>query len=243
MAGIVTTPRTEELTFEADGFALRATLHLPAARQPPVVIGCHGLLSDRRSPKQVALAEACTAQGVAYLRLDHRGCGESAGRFEDAASLEARLNDVLQALRLIESRPDLGKRIGLFGSSMGGAVCLEVASRRKVEALVTFAAPVRSLTLKHTPLAAGSGADRVRMESILKEDFDVGAALGQIRRVLVVHGEVDLIVPPSHAREIFAGVQEPKRLIIQPGSDHLMSDTRHQSDFMREAAQWFRRFL
>jgi alpha-beta hydrolase superfamily lysophospholipase len=243
MAGIVTTPRIEELTFAADGFALKATLHLPAAPEPPVVIGCHGLLSDRNSPKQIALARACAAQGVAFLRLDHRGCGESTGRLEEVTSLEARANDVFHALRLIESRPDLGKRIGLFGSSMGGAVCLEVARRRKVESLVTFAAPVRSLTLKHAPLAAGSGADRIRMGSILKEDFDVGVALGQIRRVLVVHGEVDLIVPPSHAREIFAGAQEPKRLIIQPGGDHLMSDTRHQSDFMREAVQWFRRFL
>ena len=98
-------------------------------------------MSDRRSPKQIALAEACTAQGMAYFRLDHRGCGESAGRLEEVTSLEARVNDVLQALRVIESRPDLGKRIGLFGSSMGGAVCLQVATCRKVEALVTFAGP------------------------------------------------------------------------------------------------------
>lgn len=237
------TPRIEELSFSADGFALRATLHLPAAHQPPVVIGCHGLLSDRRSPKQIALAEACTAQGMAFLRLDHRGCGESTGRLEEVTSLAARASDVRHALRLLESRPDLGARFGLFGSSMGGAVCLEVASGRPVEALVTFAAPVRSLPLKQGEPGAVGGADHDQMGSILKEDFDLGAKLGQVGRILVVHGEADLIVPPSHAREIFAGAQEPKRLIIQPGGDHLMSDTRHQSDFMREAAQWFRRFL
>ena len=71
----------------------------------------------------------------------------------------------------------------------------------------------------------------------------MGAALGRVGRILVVHGEADLIVALSLAREIFAGAEEPKRLIIQPGGDHLMSDTRHQSVFMREAAQRFRRFL
>ena len=157
MAGLIPQPGTEELTFEADGFALRATLHLPTTPEPPVIIGSHGLLSDRSSPKQVALAEACTAEGMAFLRIDHRGCGQSAGRLEEDTSLEARANDVLHAIRFLESRPDLSKRVGLFGSSMGGAVCLQVAGCRTIDALVTFAAPVRSLPLRHTLPAAGDG--------------------------------------------------------------------------------------
>ncbi|MCU0560256.1 MAG: alpha/beta hydrolase [Desulfobacterales bacterium] len=241
MAASIPLPRTEELTFAADGVALRATLHLPAARRPPVVIGCHGLLSDRRSPKQTALAEACTAQGLAFLRLDHRGCGESEGRPEAAASLAARASDVRHALRLLESRGELGARVGLFGSSMGGAVCLEVAGGRPVAALVTFAAPVRSLPLAPAEPPAGGG--RGGMGSVPMEPFDVGARLGRVGRILVVHGDADRLVPPSHAREIFANAQEPKRLILQPGGDHLMSGTHHQREFVREAARWFRRFL
>jgi fermentation-respiration switch protein FrsA (DUF1100 family) len=81
------------------------------------------------------------------------------------------------------------------------------------------------------------------MGTILKEDFDLGRALGRLRRILVVHGEADLIVPPSHAREIFEGAQEPKRLIVQPKGDHRMSDPRHQQEFIHEAVLWFRRFL
>lgn len=236
-------PRIEELSFEADGFILKATLHLPGAPGPPVVIGCHGLLSDRSSPKQVALAEACTAQGMAFLRLDHRGCGQSAGRIEEVTSLEARATDVFQAIRLLESRPDVGKRIGLFGSSMGGAVCLQVAGCRKIEALVIFAAPVRSLPLRRTDTAARGEPGRLRIGSVLKGDFEIGDVLPRIGRILVVHGEADRIVAASHAREIFAGAREPKRLILQPGGDHLMSNERHQQEFIREAVLWFKRFL
>lgn len=241
MAGLIPQPGTEELTFAADGFALRATLHLPATPEPPVIIGCHGLLSDRSSPKQVALAEACTAQGMAFLRIDHRGCGQSAGRLEEDTSLEARANDVLHAIRFLESRPDLSKRVGLFGSSMGGAVCLQVAGGRTIDALVTFAAPVRSLPLRHTLPAADGG--HVRMGSILREEFELGDTLGCIDRILVIHGQADRIVPPAHAAEIFAKAREPKRLILQPGGDHLMSNAHHQREFLREAILWFKRFL
>ena len=64
-------------------------------RPAPLVVGCHGLLSDRRSPKQTALAGACQRQGMAYFRFDHRGCGESEGRLEEHTTLEARCSDLL----------------------------------------------------------------------------------------------------------------------------------------------------
>ncbi|MCK7511694.1 MAG: alpha/beta hydrolase [Desulfobacterales bacterium] len=163
-------PRTFGLPL--DGFQLKGTLHLPAADNPPVVIGCHGLLSDRSSPKQIALAEACNALGLAFFRFDHRGCGESAGKAGGGdTSLEGRASDLLHAIRLLESRPGLGKQIGLFGSSMGGAVCLRVASERPVAAVVTFAAPVRSLAAR-TPGPAGrfarDAADGLRPEGRIR---------------------------------------------------------------------------
>jgi len=227
-----------EIQFAADGFLLKGTLHLPAADRPPVVIGCHGLLSDRSSPKQIALAEACNALGLAFFRFDHRGCGESAGRLEAITSLEGRASDLLHAIRLLESHPGLGERIGLFGSSMGGAVCLRVASERPVAAVVTFAAPVRSLPLEFPSRGPDASPERSRMASVLREGFELGGALGRVRNILVVHGEADDLVPLSHAHEIFEHAGAPKRLRVQKGGDHLMSDAAHQTAFIREASQW-----
>jgi dipeptidyl aminopeptidase/acylaminoacyl peptidase len=42
----------------------------------------------------------------------------------------------------------------------------------------------------------------------------------------------------AHAHEIFQRAAEPKRLVIQPRGDHLMSDPRHQQEFVREASLW-----
>ena len=237
MAGLSNRMPTADIQFTADGFQLKGTLHLPAADNPPVVIGCHGLLSDRSSPKQIALAQACNALGLAFFRFDHRGCGESAGRLEAVTSLEGRASDLLHAIRLLESRPGLGKRIGLFGSSMGGAVCLRVSSERPVAAVVTFAAPVRSLPLER-PGRPDASPERNRIASVLREAFELGSALGRVRNILVVHGEADELVPLSHAHEIVDHAGEPKRLLVQKGGDHLMSDATHQTEFIREASLW-----
>ena len=228
-----------DLEFAAiDGVRLAGTLHLPDRPCSPLVIGCHGLLSDRRSPKQLALAQACNREGMAFVRFDHRGCGDSRGVLERDTSLEARCRDLLGAIGPLARRPDVAGPFGLFGSSMGGAVCLAVAARAAVGPLVTFAAPVRS-----TPLLAAAAAPQVpaemrRMAEVLGPPFDLTPELPQLRNLLVVHGEADPVVPVAHAREIYAAAGEPKRLVLQAGGDHLMSDPRHQQEFMHAALRW-----
>jgi alpha-beta hydrolase superfamily lysophospholipase len=231
---------SEELEFAADGFRLRGTLHWPEKRPAPLVIGCHGLLSDRRSPKQVALAAECQRQGLAYFRFDHRGCGESNGLLEPGTSPDERRSDLLHAIRHLLRRSDIEKRIGLFGSSMGGAVCLRAAVQAHAAALVTFAAPVRSRILQ-AALAVSQPSGR--KASILKTDFDLGEDLAALHHILVFHGDADDVVPVDHAYEIFQKAADPKRLIIQKTGDHLMSDPRHQEDFIGEAARWLKQSL
>ena len=232
-----------ELEFMADGFRLRGTLHLPQAPCPSLVIGCHGLLSDRSSPKQIALAEACNRLGMAFLRFDHRGCGQSEGRLEAHTSLDTRCRDLVHAIGRMAQREDLGKRIGLFGSSMGGAVCLRVAGQLEIAATVTFAAPVRSRVLKKTSGQSQANPAQMRVDEVLKQDFDLGPELSGLRSILIFHGEADAVVPVAHAHEIFQRAAEPKRLVLLPDGDHLMSDPQHQAHFIHEAAAWLKKWL
>jgi alpha-beta hydrolase superfamily lysophospholipase len=232
-----------DVDFTADGFKLRGTLHRPQSPSPPVVIGCHGLLSDRNSPKQLALARACLGLGLAFFRFDHRGCGQSEGRLEAHTTLDSRCSDLLHAIAHLAKRGDLGKRVGLFGSSMGGAVCLRAAARTPIASLVTFAAPVRSGPLKSPDRHTQADSERTRMAAVLREDYDLAAELKRLGNILVFHGEADDVVPVAHAREIFQRARLPKRLVIQPQGDHRMSDPRHQEEFVREASLWLARGL
>ena len=229
----------KEITFISDAFELHGTLHLPAAERPPVVIGSHGLLSSSSSPKQIALARECTAAGIAYFRFDHRGRGKSEGVFKKVTSLEARCTDLLCAIKCIQSRMDMGDKLGLFGSSMGGAVCISVASIFAVDALVTNAAPVRSSSVIE---ALKKRSDVKTYKPLIEEKFlqsDISDKLADLHHVLIFHGDSDNVVPPSNAEEIYSKAGGPKKLIMQKDGDHRMSNIAHQENFLKEAVDWF----
>jgi predicted acyl esterase len=137
----------ETVTFKSNGYSLTGTLHLPQATPAPMVIGCHGLMADRNSPKQVGLAQACTRRGIGYFRFDHRGCGDSQGEFDQVTSLKGRREDLFDAIRFLHATDLCNGDIGLFGSSMGGTVCISVADVLNIDAWVTYASPIRSSSI------------------------------------------------------------------------------------------------
>ena len=243
MEGAVKTSRIEEITFSADGLKLKGSLHLPTVANSPVIIGCHGLLADRNSPKQLALAEACNQFNMAFFRFDHRGCGQSQGNFEKETSLNSRCRDLLGAFEFIRTRNDISSRIGLFGSSMGGAVCLKAAAGLKPASIVTVAAPIRSHSLDTGDENVAPPIPEHRFFESDQQNFDISSALSGIRNVLMFHGETDEIVPLSHAREIFERIDEPKKLIVQTKGDHRISNKKHQAAFIRDTALWFKQYL
>jgi alpha-beta hydrolase superfamily lysophospholipase len=229
-----------EISFFSDGLILKGTLHLPAFDRPPVVIGSHGLYSSQDSPKQIALARACNALGMAYFRFDHCGCGLSQGEFEQVTSLAARCTDLKKAVEAIKSRKETGHRIGLFGSSMGGTVCLSVAGELNINPIVTFAAPLRSNIRDEQFKQTRNHKTPGIFLDANKSDFDISENLAQVRNILILHGEKDETVPLSHAEEIHRLAGEPKRIVVQPNGDHRMSNETHQSEFIREASLWFK---
>lgn len=213
--------------FDSDGYQLTGRLHLPGQPDAPLVIGAHGFLSDGNSPKQLALALQCNRCGLGYFRFDHRGCGHSEGPFDAGASVTARRNDILSAITALKRMRQGRNGLGLFGSSMGGAASLAAAMATPVDAVVTYAAPIRIPT--SSTVRNPDGGLR----------FDLNLDFSRIHHILVLHGNADDIVPISHGFEIYERSCRPKRMIIQKGGDHPMGNPMHQRAFIREAAYWF----
>ena len=229
---------TISMTFRSQTYRLRGTLHLPDALRPPVVIGSHGLFGTSASAKQVALAAACTAAGIGYLRFDHRGCGDSEGDFARVTTLPGRVQDLLDAAGEIEKRTDTGDALGFFGSSLGGAVCISAAGDLKPAALVICAAPVRSGEIDPARAVPEDGPAEPPHPSGLR--FDLAGPAAGVRNVLLFHGDADEVVPYRHAQEICAAAAEPKELVTLTGGDHRMTDAAHQALFVAETIGWFR---
>lgn len=99
----------------------------------------------------VALCEGLHNAGIASLRFNFRGVGQSQGTYSGGA--DERL-DVLGALAYLEEQPQIAPgRIGLAGYSFGARVSLAVVSdARQIGALLCVAPPLQEpLPAEQTP--------------------------------------------------------------------------------------------
>ncbi len=102
----------------------------------PGVVFLGGFKSDMTGTKATFLEDACRARGLAFLRFDYTGHGQSSGAFEDGC-IGDWARDALDALDALTEGPQI-----LVGSSMGGWISLLAARARpeRLAGLVTVAA-------------------------------------------------------------------------------------------------------
>ena len=75
----------------------------------------------------LVLADYLTRQGIAVLRVDDRGVGESTGDFSQATSVDF-ASDVLAGVEYLKTRKEINpEQIGLIGHSEGGLIAPMVA--------------------------------------------------------------------------------------------------------------------
>lgn len=123
MMPIVPELQSRPLLIPCSGGALAADLALPAAARA-LVLFAHGSGSDRRSPRNGAVATHLQRLGLATLLIDLRPGAQT----------------LLAAVDWVALQPELAPLpLGLFGASSGAAAVLEVAARRpeQVRALVS----------------------------------------------------------------------------------------------------------
>ncbi|WP_088284692.1 S9 family peptidase [Ideonella sp. A 288] len=126
------------VSFQVAGQKVVGTLELPAnVSTAPVVLMLHGFTGSRNELATPAVkegifahaAKAFAAQGLASLRIDFRGSGESEGQFEDT-TLTGQAADALAAIDFLKTLKSVDvSRLSVVGWSQGGAVATMVAAR------------------------------------------------------------------------------------------------------------------
>jgi len=241
--GIHRAMKQHALPFDCNGYLLAGTLHLPDDKDPPVVIGSHGLYSSSQSPKQITLGNLCAEAGIAYFRFDHRGCGDSQGDIRKDTTLNLRCIDLMGAVAALKKEGLSCSNLGLFGSSFGGAVCISVARELSARALVLNAAAVKSGRILSDLEATDPSKPKSSILFKKTFRFDLDHLLKDLHHVLIFHGDADEVVPVGESRLIYALAGEPKRLVVFENGDHVMSDPAHQKTFAGESVRWFREHL
>jgi len=184
---------TEDLTFtnpEA-GIELAGTLTLPADGGPfPGVVLVSGSGPQDRNEALLGhkpflvLADHLTRNGIAVLRFDDRGVGESTGDFATATS-EDFTSDALAAVAFLRDRPEVARsRVGIAGHSEGGLIAPMAASRSDDVAFIVMLAgpgvPGIDILVAQGELinrAAGTPASVIELNTRIQEGLaDIVAA-------------------------------------------------------------------
>ena len=113
------------------GKRLRGMIHKPGtgARRVPGVVFFHGFTGDRMESHWIFIkcARALAKAGIAALRFDFYGSGESDGEFREV-TLQSEIADAKSAVNFFRKQKGIdGGRLGICGLSMGGAVAATVA--------------------------------------------------------------------------------------------------------------------
>lgn len=142
---------TENVQFEnrADTVTLSGTFSKPKGNGKfPAVILVTGSGAQNRDEELMGhkpflvLADHLTRNGIAVLRYDDRGTGESSGKYS-SASISDFSRDAKTAFEYLLQRPDVDhKKIGILGHSEGGQIGQIVAAEQpRVAFLVSLAGP------------------------------------------------------------------------------------------------------
>ena len=134
----------EDLTIASRGVAVPATFVYPdtaAETRAPLVVMAHGHGGSRHENgafERVALALA--ARGIASIRMDFPGCGDSSESFAEN-NLTNMIADVIASRDYAIGQPQVDPgRVGLFGWSMGGRIVLLLSDRNsEFGAIATWA--------------------------------------------------------------------------------------------------------
>jgi len=232
----------ERVAFLSEGMKISGILHLPDQKNPSCVIASHGLLSGKNSEKYIALGEQISREGIAMLRFDFRGIGESEGREEDN-TISKKIADLSSAIDFIRTYPILGNRIGLIGSSLGGLLSLIKASGDKqIKAVVIWATPLHLDDLgskkqeEDYPLPPEAFFEDLPKHRLLP-------LLHKVSNCLVIHGEEDELVPLDQALGIFYNLSVPKEIHVIGGADHRLTDPAHRQRAIELSVDWFKKYL
>lgn len=222
---------------------LRGMLHLPeGARRPhPCMVFLHGLGGCRTESHFlfVAMARRLERRGVASLRFDFAGSGESDGDFADMTA-GGELADAEAALDFLRRHAAIdARRIGACGLSLGGCVAALLAGRPATDlravvllaavadtprtaAMITFGELQEQLASRGWMDIGGLKVSRAFIEDFIRRE-PVEALRQFPGQTLIVHGSDDTTVPAAQAEQFHQARQAaglPSRLEIIADADH-----------------------
>lgn len=247
-----------KITFpNRQGIRLAGLLETPDENTTVYALFAHCFTCSKDIAAASRISRALNARGIAVLRFDFTGLGNSDGDFANTG-FSSNIQDLIAAAEFLGSQyraPAL-----LIGHSLGGAAVLAAAGDiAAARAVVTIGAPATAdhilrlftthpeSTLDPQQAEISLGGRVFTISRRFLEDIAAYDSTGHIaelgKALLILHSPVDEVVSIDEAAKIYGAARHPKSFISLDRADHLLSskeDSRYAADVI---AAWAGRYL
>jgi len=261
----------KSLLIKNNNYSIPAVFTCPDGTGPfAAVILCHGTGSNKDEVGNmfIQLADLLKEKGIASIRFDFAGCGDSMARQQEL-SFMGEVSDVRAVHQYLDKEPMLdSRRIGILGFSQGARVMAEYLKERpEMPCAVSWSGACHNGAgifegwfKEFYDEARENGYARIALD--WREDLLVSKAwFDELEStvpmdgfknfsgaVLAFSGTADPLVPYLHAEEIVAACKNKQsKAIILPGADHtfnVLSDDKSISfEVLQKTTEWFDSFL
>ncbi|WP_420317026.1 alpha/beta fold hydrolase [Ekhidna sp.] len=251
--------RYKKVTFKnSQGEELSGRIDFPLIGKPKAfVLFAHCFTCSKNLKSVDHISHAFTQEGMAILRFDFTGLGQSKGEFADT-NFSSNLSDLKDAYDYLEQQYEAPQI--MVGHSLGGAAVLHVSGMlENVKAVATIGAPSTPEHVTHLldngrkdleekgEASVNIGGRTFKMKKQFLDDLEEKEREGVIKNLkkslLVIHSPQDNIVGIENAQEIYVEAMHPKSFISLDGSDHLMTKEADAKYVGSIIAGWSSRYI
>ena len=241
----------------ASGHTLTGVLERPSEPHRATALFAHCFTCSKDLKAVTRIARALNDAGIAVLRFDFTGLGESGGDFSDS-SFSTNISDVVDTANWLGR--ELGGPVILIGHSLGGTAMLAAAREiTSARAVATIGSPAMPAHLRHLlgdneATIRDTGEAEVSLGGrpfVLRRQFvedldahDMPSEIAGLRKALMVmHAPLDDVVEIENAAEIFTTAKHPKSFVSLDDADHLLTREADATYAGNVLAAWAVRYL
>lgn len=246
----------EKITFMSGEHQLSGLLEMPRSDIKFYALFAHCFTCGKDIAAASRISRALTAAGVAVLRFDFTGLGNSDGDFENT-NFSSNVKDLVAAADFLREHYHAPKL--LIGHSLGGAAVLSAAEKvPESSGVVTIGAPSSASHVAHIFESQlqdiqSKGIAKVnlagRIFTIKKQFLDDINSTNNMRvtklkkALLVMHSPIDETVSISEAEKIYQAAMHPKSFVSLDTADHLLSKKEDAEYAAGLIATWASRYI
>ena len=239
------------------GEQLAGLLETPETETKAYALFAHCFTCSKDIAAASRITRALSKKGIAVLRFDFTGLGNSDGDFANT-NFSSNINDLIHAANHLKE--NFEAPVMLIGHSLGGAAVLAASqSISSIKAVVTIGAPATGHHVEHLFAHAKeeiiskeqATVDLAGREFTIKKQFiddinnynDIDHIRELNKALLILHSPIDETVSIDEAAKIYAAAKHPKSFISLDKADHLLSKSVDSEYAAEIISSWAGRYL